>query len=62
MRKFVENVLLNIDRYIFPVDFISLDMEENREIPPILGQPFLAIEWDLIYVHKWELVLRLNDD
>ncbi|XP_075499738.1 uncharacterized protein LOC142538265 [Primulina tabacum] len=38
------------------------DMEEDREIPLILGRPFLATGKALIDVHKGELVLRLNDE
>ncbi|XP_075504493.1 uncharacterized protein LOC142541930 [Primulina tabacum] len=46
----------------FPVDFVVLDMEEDREIPLILGRPFLAAGKALIDVYKGELVLRLNDE
>ncbi|XP_075483869.1 uncharacterized protein LOC142524029 [Primulina tabacum] len=44
------------------VDFVVLDMEEDREIPLILGRPFLATGRALIDVQKGELVLRLNDE
>ena len=27
----LENVLVKVDKFIFPVDFIVLDMEEDRE-------------------------------
>ena len=36
-RGVVEDVLIKVDKLIFPVDFIVLDMEEDREIPLILG-------------------------
>ncbi|XP_073064058.1 uncharacterized protein [Primulina eburnea] len=61
-RGVVEDVLVNVDKFIFPMDFVVLDMEEDREIPLILGRPFLATGKDLIDVHKGELVLRLNDE
>ena len=38
----LEDVLVKIDKFIFPVDFVILDMEEDREVPIILGRPFLA--------------------
>ena len=41
-RGIVEDVLVKVDKFIFPVDFIILDMEENHEVPLILGRPFLA--------------------
>ncbi|XP_075515881.1 uncharacterized protein LOC142550690 [Primulina tabacum] len=44
------------------VDFVVLDMEEDREIPLILDRPFLATGRALIDVQKGELVLRLNDE
>ncbi|XP_012845934.1 PREDICTED: uncharacterized protein LOC105965929 [Erythranthe guttata] len=36
----VEDVLVKVDKFIFPVDFVVLDMEEDKEIPLILGRPF----------------------
>ena len=38
----IEDVLVKVDKFIFPFDFIVLDMEEDKEIPIILGRPFLA--------------------
>ena len=38
----IEDVLVKVDKYIFPTDFIVLDIEENKEIPILLGNPFLA--------------------
>ena len=36
----VEDVLIKVDKLIFLVDLIVLDMEKDREIPLILGRPF----------------------
>ena len=36
-------MLVKLDKFMFSVDFVVLDMEEEREIPLILGIPFLAI-------------------
>ena len=41
-RGVIEDVLEKVDKFIFPTDFIVLDMEEDKEIPIILGSPFLA--------------------
>ena len=41
-RGIIEDVLVKVDKFIFPADFIVLDMEEDKEIPIILGRPFLA--------------------
>ena len=42
-RGVVEDVLIKVDKFIFPVDFIVLDMEEDWEIPLILGDLFLLV-------------------
>jgi hypothetical protein len=45
-RGIVEDVLIKVDKFYFPVDFIVLDTEPvqvtGTEIPVILGRPFLA--------------------
>ena len=41
-RGILEDVLIKVDKFIFPVDFVVLDMEEDQEILIILGRPFLA--------------------
>ena len=41
-RGVIEDVLVKVDKFIFLDDFIVLDMEEDKEIPIILGRPFLA--------------------
>ncbi|XP_062112761.1 uncharacterized protein LOC133823923 [Humulus lupulus] len=58
----IEDVLVKIDRFIFPVDFVVLDMEEDQEIPIILGRPFLATGKALIDVHDGNLTLRVNGE
>ncbi|XP_073119897.1 uncharacterized protein [Henckelia pumila] len=57
----VENVLLKVDEFIFPVDFVVLDIDDDRETPLILRRPFLATSRALIDVQKGELILRLNE-
>ncbi|KAL0440346.1 UNVERIFIED_CONTAM: hypothetical protein Slati_2517600 [Sesamum latifolium] len=41
-RGIVEDVLVKVGKFIIPVDFIVLDMEEDKNMPLILGRPFLA--------------------
>ncbi|KAK6149564.1 hypothetical protein DH2020_017089 [Rehmannia glutinosa] len=40
----------------------KLDMEEDRDVPLILGRPFLATGKALIDVQKRDLTLRVNDE
>ena len=56
------NVLVKVDKFIFPTDFIILDIEEDREVPIILGRPFLATGRALIDVSKGELKLRVQKE
>ena len=49
-RGILEDVLVKVDNFIFLVDFIILDMEEDHEVPLILGRPFLATSRALINV------------
>lgn len=54
-RGIIEDVLVKVDKFIFSANFIILDMEEDREIPIILGRPFLATSQALIDVQRGEL-------
>ncbi|KAK5792905.1 hypothetical protein PVK06_034034 [Gossypium arboreum] len=60
-RGIIENVLVKIDKFIFPVDFIILDIEEDSNTPLILGRPFLAIAKTIIDVGTGELTLCVGD-
>ncbi|KAL5558590.1 hypothetical protein UlMin_034801 [Ulmus minor] len=50
--------LVKVDKFIFPADFIVFDIEEDREIPLILGRPCRT----LIDVHQGMLILRVQDE
>ncbi|XP_028799535.1 uncharacterized protein LOC114754862 [Neltuma alba] len=58
----VEDVLVKVDKFIFPADFIVLDCEVDWNIPIILGRPFLATARTLIDVEKGEITMRVNDE
>ncbi|GKD87528.1 hypothetical protein Tco_1358682 [Tanacetum coccineum] len=57
-----ENVLVGIDKFIFPVDFIVLDMPDDIKTPLILGRPFLYIAHNKIYRFKIKIALRVRND
>ncbi|XP_062086957.1 uncharacterized protein LOC133793673 [Humulus lupulus] len=61
-RGVIEDVLVKVDKFIFPADFIVLDMEEDSNVPIILGRPFLATGQALIDVQKGELKLRVQGE
>ncbi|CAA0825284.1 Unknown protein, partial [Striga hermonthica] len=58
----VEDVLVKVEGFIFPADFVVLDMEEDKEVPLILGRPFLATGGALIDVKNGELTLRVDEE
>ncbi|XP_076941005.1 uncharacterized protein LOC143610368 [Bidens hawaiensis] len=58
----VENMEVKIDKFVFPVDFVILDMDEDKNVPLILGRPFLATARALIDVFMGKLILRVNDE
>ncbi|GJX59299.1 retrovirus-related pol polyprotein from transposon TNT 1-94 [Tanacetum coccineum] len=57
-----KNVLVGIGKFIFPVDFIILDMPEDVKVPLILGRPFLSTVHAKIDVFKRKITLRVGDD
>ena len=59
LRGIIEDVLVKVDKFIFPANFIILDMEKEKEVPIIIGRPFLAMGSALIDVQKGELRLRV---
>ncbi|KAL8520973.1 hypothetical protein ACS0TY_011498 [Phlomoides rotata] len=61
-RGIVEDVLVKVDKFIFPVDFVVLDMVEDRDIHLILGRPFLATGGAMIDVRNRELTLDVNGE
>ena len=42
-RGVIEDVLVKVDKFIFPAYFIVLDMEEDKEIPIIWADHFLQL-------------------
>ncbi|GJT96706.1 hypothetical protein Tco_1092224, partial [Tanacetum coccineum] len=53
-----KNVLVGIDEFTFPVDFIILDMPEYIKVPLILERPFLSTTRAKIDVYKRKITLR----
>ncbi|XP_057432471.1 uncharacterized protein LOC130725241 [Lotus japonicus] len=58
----VEDVLVRVGVFEFPVDFVIIDMDEDSKIPLILGRPFLATSQAKINVGKGTISLRVADE
>ncbi|GKE48515.1 reverse transcriptase domain-containing protein, partial [Tanacetum coccineum] len=61
-KEIAENVLIGIDKFTFPVDFIILDMPEDIKVPLILGRPFLSTARAKIDVYKRKITLRVGEE
>ncbi|GKB67303.1 hypothetical protein Tco_0928715, partial [Tanacetum coccineum] len=57
-----ENVLVEIGKFTFPIDFIILDMPEDIKVPLILGRPFLSTARSKIDVYKIKITLRVGEE
>ena len=55
----IEDVLIKVGKFIFPVDFLVIDMEEDKQVSLLLGRPFFATRATLINVKKGDLTLRV---
>ena len=58
----LEDVLVKVGKFIFPMDFVVMKTEEDAQVPLLLGKPFLTIGAALIDVQKGELTLRVGDE
>ncbi|GJR65187.1 retrovirus-related pol polyprotein from transposon TNT 1-94 [Tanacetum coccineum] len=58
----VENVLVGIGKFTFPIDFIILDMPEDIKVPLILGISFLSTACAKIDVYKRKITLRVVEE
>ncbi|XP_070031630.1 uncharacterized protein [Nicotiana tomentosiformis] len=58
----LDDVLVQVGKFIFPTDFVILDCKVDEEIPIILGRSFLATGRALIYCEMGELKMRLNNE
>ncbi|XP_071905628.1 uncharacterized protein [Coffea arabica] len=58
----LENVLIKVQKFIIPVDFVVLDMEEDISMPIILGRPFLATAGTIIDVKNGKLKFQVGEE
>ncbi|XP_056695191.1 uncharacterized protein [Spinacia oleracea] len=58
----LSDVHVLVGKFYIPVDFVVLDMEEDSQIPIILGRPFFYIASAVIDVKSGSLTLSVGDD
>ncbi|GJY51050.1 putative reverse transcriptase domain-containing protein [Tanacetum coccineum] len=57
-----KNILVGIGKFVFPIDFIILDIPEDIKVPLILGRPFLSTAHAKIDVLKKKITMRVGDE
>ncbi|XP_027082493.1 uncharacterized protein [Coffea arabica] len=58
----LENVLIKVQKFIIHVDFVVLDMEEDVNVPIILGRPFLATAGTIIDVKRDKFKFQIGEE
>ncbi|KAK8666186.1 hypothetical protein V6N13_006338 [Hibiscus sabdariffa] len=58
----IEDILVKIDKFIFPADFLLLDCEADEKAPIILGRPFLSTSRAVIDFDNDEIIFKVDDD
>ncbi|XP_019259595.1 PREDICTED: uncharacterized protein LOC109237708 [Nicotiana attenuata] len=58
----VDDILVKVGKFLLPADFVILDYDVDKEIPIILGRPFLATGRALMYSERNEIQIRVNDE
>jgi len=58
----VEDLLVKVDKFMFPVDFVVMEMEEDLEVPLILGRPFMKTARVMIDMDKGKLKVCVQDE
>ncbi|XP_028191495.1 uncharacterized protein LOC114377229 [Glycine soja] len=57
----VEDVLVRVKHFTFPADFVVMDIEEDSEIPLILGRPFMLTASCVVDMGKKKLEMGIDN-
>ncbi|KAK9033649.1 hypothetical protein V6N11_049835 [Hibiscus sabdariffa] len=58
----IEDILVKVDKSIFPADFLILDCEADEYAPIILGRPFLSTSRAVIDFDNDEIILKVENN
>ncbi|KAK8597008.1 hypothetical protein V6N12_065485 [Hibiscus sabdariffa] len=58
----IEDIMVQVDKFIFLADFLILDCDADENTPIILGRPFLSTSRAMIDFDKDEIVFKVDDD
>ena len=57
-----EDVIVRVEDLHFPVDFLVMEIEEDRDVPLILGRPFLMTGQAMVNFKEGTLTLSIEED
>ncbi|XP_019176291.1 PREDICTED: uncharacterized protein LOC109171677 [Ipomoea nil] len=57
-----EDVPVRVDKYFVPCDFIVIDVQENSDVPIILGRPFLATTGTITDARKGSMIFYFGEE
>ncbi|XP_006584191.1 uncharacterized protein [Glycine max] len=57
----IEDVLVRVKHFTFPANFTVMDIEEDSEIPLILGRPFMLTTSCMVDMRKRKLEMGIAD-
>ncbi|GJW30865.1 reverse transcriptase domain-containing protein [Tanacetum coccineum] len=60
--RIAKNMLVEVGKFTFPIDFVIIEMEEDSKIPLILGRLFLHTTDVVIQVKQKQLTLRVGTE
>ncbi|XP_006575910.1 uncharacterized protein LOC114373643 [Glycine soja] len=60
-RDVIEDVLVRVKHFNFPADFVVMDIDEDLEIPIILGHPFMSTTSCVVDMGKKKLELGIDN-
>jgi hypothetical protein len=55
-------MLVKVDKFLFPVDFVIVEMDEDRDVPLILGRPFMKTARMMIDIDDGLMKVRVQDE
>ncbi|XP_075107147.1 uncharacterized protein LOC142180118 [Nicotiana tabacum] len=58
----IDDIVVRVGKFVFPVDFIVVDMEVNKKVPLILERPFLCTDRAILDIYEGQLMLRVGNE
>jgi len=59
---FIEDIPVKVGGIYIPTDFIVVDIDEDAQVPILLGRPFLATTRAIIDVKGGRIVFQVSDE